>query len=184
MEWSIPYIRAMCDPWKYRQQRWSTDEEALMLHNLTRTYEVKNVVEIGTGYGFLSVCFAHAGATVQTFDRTDRPKVWTHENWPWPELNAKIIAKAIPSPECFEGLVVPPGRTLFFVDGDHTEAAVEYDIERVEVRMAPGDIMAVHDATGEVGPRRAWRRFLRSRHENAITDLWETKNGVGIYICE
>ena len=181
MKWSIPYIRAMCDPEKYRQQRWSTDQEAEMLHTLTWDHKVKNVVEIGTGYGFLTVCFAHAGANVQTFDCTDRPKVWDHAEWPWPELNAKIIAKAVPSPECFEGLVVPPGKTLFFVDGDHTEAAVENDIKLVEERMWAGDIMAVHDATGEIGPRRAWKRFAK---EHPGTCLWETKNGVGIYICE
>ena len=94
-----------------------------------------------------------------------------------------IMAKAVPSPECFEGLVVPPGKTLFFVDGDHTEEAVENDIKLVEERMWAGDIMAVHDATGEIGPRRAWKRFLRE-HPDAKTETWETKNGVGIYICE
>jgi len=181
MEWSIPHIRAMCDPEKYRQQRWSTDQEASLLHDITLSYQVKNVVEIGTGYGFLTVCFAHAGAAVQTFDLTDRAKVWDHAEWPWAELNAKIIAKAVPSPRCFEGLVVPPGRTLFFVDGDHTEVAVENDIKLVEERMWAGDIMAVHDATGEIGPRRAWKRFVR---EHSNTSLWETKNGIGIYVCE
>lgn len=180
MEWNIPYIRAICDPEQYRQQRWSTDQEAQMIHDFTIQEQIVNVVEIGTGYGFVTACFAHAGAQVQTFDLTDRPKVWDHKLFPWPELKAKIIAKAVPSPACFEGLVVPPGRTLFFVDGDHREEGVRDDLVRVEALLQPGDIMMVHDATGEKGPRRVWRQFMRA-HPDANCETWETKNGVGIY---
>lgn len=181
MEWNIPHIRAMCDPWVYKQQFWSSDEEAQLLHDLTLQSQVVNVVEIGTGFGFLSVCFAHAGATVQTFDRLDRPKTWNHDEWPWPELNDRITAKVLPSPECFEGLVVPPGKTLWFVDGDHSEQAADRDTNLVLERIQSGDILALHDVTGEVGPRRVWARFQRAHKK---TETWETKNGVGIYVCE
>lgn len=110
--------------------------------------EDRNVLEIGSAYGFSTVVMALTGGEVTAVDphtamgsasafhaNLSRAKV---------ERNVRPITKF--SQEALPILARWELRfDLIFVDGDHTTAGVEHDLKWSLELLKPGGILAVHD---------------------------------------
>ena len=105
----------------------------------------RDVLEIGSAFGYSAVTMALAGAThVTAVD----PHVWlgSHEamlaNLDKAGVADRVTVVRAASPDALGGL----GEFgLVFIDGDHGAAAVMADVEAARKVLAPGGVLAVHD---------------------------------------
>ena len=164
---------------KTANRAWATDEEAQVLFAHIKNHGIALVVEIGTAYGFTSSCMALAGAVVLTFDIEDRPKIWDSGEFPAPELRERIFFSKTPSPDCFEGLVLPPAPVLFFIDGDHSRAGCQRDLDECMKAARPGDLIFIHDVCSYRPVARVWAELQKANPDK--TTLMKSVNGLGLY---
>lgn len=162
----------------FAHKRWATEEECEILYNIVKEGSIKRVVEIGTANGWTAAWFALAGATVYTFDLIDRPKMYLDDLFPFPELAKNIHFQAVPSPECLTLVPKSEDKTLWFIDADHTYAAVLKDYEAVKDHCKPGDYIAQHDAGAEVGSKRVWGQTIQDDLGENV--FYNTRNGIGL----
>src|SRR5258706_649555 len=147
----------------FAHKRWATEEEALILYTLVKDNRFQHVVEIGTANGWTAAWFGVAGANVHTFDLVDRQKMYLDDLFPFKTLQDKIHFVCGASPAILTGNIPSPrypGNTLFFIDGDHTHGPALADFNAVMEFAQSGDVIAQHDAIGEVGSRRVWERTI------------------------
>jgi predicted O-methyltransferase YrrM len=113
---------------------------------LARRAAGRDVLEIGSAYGFSACVMALAGARhVTAVD----PHTWlaSHEVM-LSNLDAAGVAGRVTivrgaSPDALAGFTVPFG--LVFIDGDHSAAAVTADVQAARKVLADGGVLAVHD---------------------------------------
>jgi predicted O-methyltransferase YrrM len=113
---------------------------------LARLAAGRDVLEVGSAYGFSACVMALAGARhVTAVD----PHTWlaSHE-----VMMANLAATGVTdmvtvvrgaSPDALAGFTVPFG--LVFIDGDHDAGAVMADVQAARKVLAGGGILAVHD---------------------------------------
>lgn len=118
-------------------------DEAIRLGKLANC---RQVLEIGTAYGYAAVVMALEGAVVTTID--------PHEQIPYSyeiaqaNCNAYGIASRVNllhgrSPAAVE--MLSQSFDLVFIDGDHNQSSVVADIRASLRVLAPGGMLAVHD---------------------------------------
>ena len=107
-----------------------TEIEARILAQLTRGAQV---LEIGTGLGISTQAMATTAALVTTCDID----VWVHENI-FPTLTGvrTIVSLAPVASDKFD---------VIFIDGDHTQAAVEHDLDMARAMLARDGMIVLHD---------------------------------------
>ncbi len=112
---------------------------------LARLAAGRDVLEIGSAYGYSAVTMALAGAVhVTAVD----PHAWlgSHDamlaNLDKAGVADRVTMVRAASPGALDGLG-PFG--LVFIDGDHGAAAVMADVEAARKLLAPGGVLACHD---------------------------------------
>lgn len=173
---SVPDFRKALN--KSISKIWAADEEAQILFDYIKNYNIETVIEIGTAQGFTASCMALAGATVWTFDIEDRPKLWDLGAFPAPELRERITFKQIPSPDLFATLVLPATPVLFFIDGDHSRAGCQQDYDEVMKVTRPGDFIFLHGVCSYRTVGRIWAEI--ERKHSGKTTLMKSVNGLGL----
>jgi hypothetical protein len=169
---------------KYRQDRWSSDEEATILCKYIKAFALNTVYEIGTGYGFSAACMRNVGAKVYTFDSVDHHKIYLDPNFPVANrfMNTtadKVVFKQVPSPDCFNLIVPTPDPVLFFVDGDHGRGPMMRDATLIKKICRVDDVAIFRGVVSEAPAERFWVNF---REQNpATTTTIKTQSGLGIY---
>jgi hypothetical protein len=180
----VGILRELFTHKKYRQDRWSSDEEVLILCNYIQAYGLKTVFEIGTGYGFSAACMQNAGAKVYTFDTEDHHKIYNDEKFPksnkymrWTKDD--IVFKAVGSPECFQYICLPPTSVLFYIDGHHGRGAMMETSQLVRAITREGDVAVFRGVVAEAPASRFWVNF---REQNPMTtETSKTESGLGVY---
>lgn len=106
------------------------------------------VLEVGAAYGFSAVTMALAGADVVSVD----PHNWLGSYGPMTaNLGAYGVAGRVEvrrerAQDALPALFAAGQRFgLVFVDGDHSAAAVEHDLDWAKRLLAGGGVIAVHD---------------------------------------
>ncbi|HEY3650460.1 MAG TPA: class I SAM-dependent methyltransferase [Streptosporangiaceae bacterium] len=123
----------------------STSVTGAEANRLAELADGRDVLEVGSAYGYSACVMALAGARhVTAVD----PHAWlgSHEAMV-SNLDACGVAGQVTvvrgqSPDALAGLG-PFG--LAFIDGDHGAAAVMADVEAARTVLAPGGVLAVHD---------------------------------------
>ena len=113
---------------------------------LARLAEGACVVEIGSAYGFSTVHIAKAAKWVFSIDPHEA--LTSYEaliaNLRHFEVSGRVVAACLPSSVALP-LFRSGGFDLAFIDGDHTELEVIYDIEGCLRLLKPGGVLAIHD---------------------------------------
>lgn len=162
--------------------RWAQIQEGQLLYDLVRSSKADLFFEIGTANGWTALWASAAGATVYTFDVSNRVKVYQDKKFLFPEMANRIHFKEIGSPLCVENMRTVP-RTesvaIFFIDGDHSFKGITQDFNAVIPLLRKGDLVVFHDTDPrEVGSHRFWSQ-LKSTYPLQCTD-YPTKNGMGV----
>ena len=127
----------------------STSVTAAEAAELARLAEGRDVLEVGSAFGYSAVVMALTGARVTAVD----PHTWlpaSHEVMT-ANLEAYGVADRVTvvreaSQEALPWLAKEGTRFgLVFVDGDHSEAAARHDIRWALQLLDPGGTLAVHD---------------------------------------
>lgn len=172
------HLRAQYDD----KGRWAQVEEGQVLFDAVKSSGAKQFIEIGTANGWTACWAAVAGAEVYTFDISDRAKVYTDAFFPLPELQTRIHAYCIGSPECIERIKELPriGVTVWFIDGDHSREGVTRDFEAIKPLLKPGDKVIFHDIKkGTIGVYRFWKQLNKDYPGQCIGH--STYNGMGTW---
>ena len=165
----------------YKRERWVTFEEALLLYNMLYLEEIQNYYESGTANGYsstwatLAILQNNIMPNVHTWDPHNRDKIWegfsvfknfkkliTFHNEEF--VNVKKINKL-------------PSKSLFFIDGSHTQGGFTEDFEAVKRLATKGDIIMVHDALkGYPYILTEFQNFSKGKRNKVVP----TDRGVGI----
>ena len=155
---------------------WLFEAETVLLYDLARQADPKGViVEIGSWKGKSTVCMAkgsEAGTGVKIYaidphtgseeHRTDGWKVWTFDEFKANIQKAgvadRIVPLVKPSVEAAQNFDQPV--SLIFIDGAHDYDSVKADFEAWFPKVIEGGIIAFHDCSWCVGPRRYVRLGL------------------------
>lgn len=130
-----------------------SEDEAAMLAQLAAG---KNVLEIGSAYGYSAVVMGLAGATTVT---AVDPHTWLPSLAPMKDnlLSYNVADRVVIVAEGAE-TAVPRFQEdgflfdLVWIDGDHSEPAVIRDVELALSVLAPGGVLACHDYDEESCP--------------------------------
>ena len=127
----------------------STSVTAVEAAELARLAEGREVLEVGSAFGYSAVVMALTGATVTAVD----PHTWlpsSHEvmaqNLAAYGVADRVTVVREPSQQALPWLAKDGARFgLVFVDGDHTAEAARHDIRWALQLLDPGGTLAVHD---------------------------------------
>jgi predicted O-methyltransferase YrrM len=123
----------------------------------------RQVLEVGSAFGFSTILMAQAGAQVLAVDPHTGYKSWDAflHNLNRYGVAGRVQAVRRPSQTTLPGL--PAGAfELAFVDGDHSEEVASFDLQQARRLVAAGGIIAVHDYTERwPGVKKAVDRELR-----------------------
>lgn len=136
----------------FKRERWITEQEANVLHDLAYQEPVQHYIESGTANGF-SACWAMLGILrrgvipiVDTWDIVERPKIWDHEPFTALRCFAKChVERYSRGVRLAEMMLRRTGSALFFIDGDHRASFARSDIRNTLHAAQPGDILLLHD---------------------------------------
>lgn len=132
---------------------WSTNDEALYLYSLCLLAKCDRVIEGGTCNGWstswLAMALEDRGAPgkVHTFDIEEKTVIFEGT-----DIESRIDRRIAPFHEGIHAVAKGEYlRTLYFIDGDHTEVGVRNDWQAVQRYMRVNDIAVFHDT------RREWK---------------------------
>ncbi len=119
-----------------------TDNEITALTTLAAG---RDVLEIGSAYGYSAIGMAAAGASVLTID----PHTWmrSHDQMV-ANINAYNVSDSITVHVGYAERVLPElvgPFHLVFIDGDHSAPAVEHDLHWARKLVSSGGVIALHD---------------------------------------
>jgi predicted O-methyltransferase YrrM len=155
---------------------WLFEAETGLLYNLARQADPKGViVEIGSWKGKSTVCMgkgseAGTGVKIYAIDphtgseehRVDGRKVWTFDefkaNIQKTGVADRVVPVVKPSVEAAQNFDQPV--SLIFIDGAHDYDSVKADFEAWFPKVIEGGVVAFHDCSWCVGPRRYVREAL------------------------
>ena len=135
---------------EFKRERWVTIEEAHLLYNLVYLEGVQNYYESGTANGYSASWATLAilqNATVpnsHTWDPHNRDKIW--EKFSVFKNFKKLINFHNEEFVSSKKMNKIPSRSLFFIDGSHSQAGFSQDFDHVKRMAVKGDIIMVHDA--------------------------------------
>lgn len=139
-----------------------TEREADKLRELAAN---KNALEVGSAYGFSAVVMGLAGAHVTAVD----PHTWLSSyNTFIAHVRAYNVGKHVQVVPATSFVALPMMMNrgdrfdFIFVDGDHAEASVEFDVTWARKLLTPGGVLACHDWDEDTCPgvRPALERVL------------------------
>lgn len=145
-----------------------TADEAGKLSTLAA--EKRDVLEVGSAYGFSAVVMALAGAHVVAVD----PHVWLRSYEPMAAnlraygVEDRVTVIMAGAEKALPTLAGHPRRFgLVWIDGDHERSAVERDVSLALPLLAPGGVFACHDWGEDTCPgvREALEARLGEPHE-------------------
>lgn len=165
---------------KYRRDRWPTDDEAKELYFRIKENKINTAFEVGTANGFTAACMALAGAQVYTFDVLDRAKIYQSKMFEAQVIARRIHFKEIPTPDCFLHMTLPEGKTLFYLNGDHSQTGAMANLENAVKIARPGDRVYLQGVLRERNLSKVWSKFKEKYPGNTHTIT--TFNGMGIFI--
>lgn len=133
---------------------WCANEEALFLYALCHIGKIDRVIEGGTCNGWSASWMAmaleerQAKDKVYTFDVEKKPVIFTGT-----DVESRIVTHIKPFHEGVHEVEkkLEHLRTLYFIDGDHSEVGVRNDWRAVERYMKYQDLAVFHDT------RREWK---------------------------
>lgn len=131
------------------KSRWICEEEWLCLYQTLQAHRIERFIECGTANGFSSMvarqAMLDAGVKepdVHTWDIVDRPKAWAADD-KFITFHHEDFADGISK---FYDLPINTKMTAYFIDGDHSRAAVKRDWKAIEPWLLATDVVIFHDA--------------------------------------
>lgn len=173
-------IRSNKEGETYKRERWVTLEEAIVLYTITCTESIQNYYESGTANGYSSSWVALAiiqnglVPNVHTWDPHNRDKIW--EKFSIFKNFKKLITF---HNEVFINAIKQnraPNKSLYFIDGGHSESDFLQDLDHVNRIHTKGDILIVHDVSGYEYILNHFKEFSKSKRNKIIP----TDRGMGI----
>lgn len=165
---------------RFKAERWATVEEGNFLYDTVRENDIRCVIESGTCNGYSAAWLAagvaaNGGGKLFTFDYADREKIWSHPRLQ--QLDSFIAFQCVgfENADLTGILAVTPTPILWFVDGNHSRAGIQRDLDVFDRHHRVGDIVALHDIDGYAHIR---GHFDRMREGRKYTYL-ATRRGVG-----
>lgn len=154
---------------RFKRQRWVTIEEGHVLNSIVEEEVPHFIFESGTANGYSTMWLALQGGSVFTFDPVNRPKVWDDTGKP-----SFVYYTEGKFSTMIESADIPPGKKLFFIDGNHSDHGVREDLEVVLKVIKPGDVIVLHD-THDRCPGRYFRRL---KLQAASSETYDTQRGM------
>lgn len=112
----------------------------------------KKVLEIGSAYGYSAIVMALAGADVVAVD----PHQQLNSYWIMKQnLDTYGVSDLVQVVQDDSGIMSAMGKgqfDLIWIDGDHSEAAVEHDVTRAVQLLKPDGYLACHDYNEDTCP--------------------------------
>lgn len=166
---------------KFKRERWVTLEEAIVLYTIIHTENIQNYYESGTANGYscswatLAILQNEIIPNVHTWDPHNRDKIW--EDFSIFKNFKKLINfhnEAFVTATKQNKL---PSRSLYFIDGDHSESGFKEDFMLLKKLITKGDIIVLHDLYGGYP-------YIRKNFEDFCKDkrykIVPTDRGMGI----
>lgn len=141
------------------------------LYFITKMFDCKDVLEIGTGNGASTMAFAEAGARVNTLDILEKNDI------------KKILDDVVPNQVNFITTnsqdYLPQSVDIIFIDGDHSYEAVKAELEKFHEYAKK--FMILHDITNPAheGVNRALEEFLDNNNQWDFYQ-WFNCNGLAV----
>lgn len=172
-------------PFKYKQERWVTEQEGMLIRDLVALQKAQSYVESGTANGY-SALWAASGfvsplGRVYTLDPCDRPKLWT------PEFGCEALADKIEYiQDGFENLEAYSDRiqhpAVYFIDGDHGRQAVLRDWAAIKPILQKGELVIFHDLN-EIAVQKAFNIITKETPASQCLEF-KTKRLINCLVYE
>jgi predicted O-methyltransferase YrrM len=137
----------------YKPWQWSAMNEYPILFSLIPTYAPTNVIEVGTNAGCSALMFAVAYECMGWEESKYNIYTWNIEEAKGVDEGTRFYKRIKRITESFSESKIADaifktleGKTLFFIDGGHTEEECKKDFLKVIPILRKGDVVTFHDA--------------------------------------
>ena len=157
-------------------------KEAQLIARITKYFDFKRVLELGTSLGVTSAYIARTNTNLRLITIEGSGAVLERAKELWTDLNIKNIIAFNGS---FDSILPnlldeTEEKTLFFIDGNHSYSATLEYFNRISENIHPNSILLIDDIYWSSGMKDAWKEMCMNEKVSLSIDLFEMGHAVRI----